>query len=276
MKMKKHYYLLVALFIISAAAHSQNLILNGSFETNTATSNALGLTANWASTVANSFEIDGGEMDLITLNSCGNASDGNWYVTCSNQSSLWPYMAFSFKLSTTLTMGAQYTLKFDKRYCGPNTSPIDIGVSNDSTLTGTFVHTFSAPTVNTWATETYIFQAPLAAKYLTVNVGVTGSTGTVGLDKFSLTTVGVGINENVSDEMTVSPNPSNGVFTVSLPTAITKSQVEIVNVLGELVFKSTINNNKSTIDLSKQAPGIYFYKIINAGEMMKQGKICIE
>ncbi len=267
---------MIALFIIGEATHSQNLILNGSFETNTASGNTLGISTGWDAVVSNSFEIDGGEMDLITVNNCGNASDGNWYVTCSNQSSLWPYMAFSFKLSTTLTMGVQYTLTFDKRFCGPNSSPIDIGVSNDSTLTGTFVHTFAAPIVNTWATETYIFQAPLAAKYLTVNVGVTGSTGTVGLDKFSLTAVGVGINENDFAETTIFPNPSNGVVTISLPISITKSQVEIINVLGEIVFISTINNNQSTIDLSIQTPGIYFYKIINERAILKQGKMCIE
>ena len=274
--MKKIYSLLLVSIAIVTIAHSQNLILNGSFENNTASSNTFGLTSNWATTVANSFEVDGGQMDLITSNNCGTASDGNWYVTCSNTGGGWPYMAFSFKLSTTLTMGAQYTLTFDKRFCGPNSSPIEIGISNDSTSLASPVHTFAAPTLTTWATETYLFQAPLAAKYLTVNVGVTGGTGTVGLDKFSLTAVGVGINELASTEINISPNPSNGLFTVTLPTNSNKSELEVYNVLGEKVFHSSLENKVNTIDLNKQTLGIYFYKITNATGVVKEGKICIE
>ena len=273
--MKKLYILIFSALVINFTTKAQNLILNGSFETNTASGNTLGLTSAWATTVANSFEVDGGQMDLITSNTCGTASDGNWFVTCSNTGGSWPYMAFSFKLSTTLTMGAQYTLTFDKRFCGPNSSPIDIGVSNDSTLMGTAVHTFAAPLSNTWATETYIFQAPLAAKYLTVNVGVTGGTGTVGLDKFSLTAVATGINEITNQQVSIFPNPNNGTFTISNLTKSSQSIIEIYNAIGEKVYSSSIENQNTTVDINKQAKGIYFYKIISENGMVRNGKLIL-
>ncbi len=273
--MKKHYFLLISAVVLFASAPSQNLILNGSFENNTATVNTMALTTTWATTVANSFEVDGGQMDLITSNNCGTASDGNWFVTCSNVGGGWPYMAFSFKLSTTLIAGAQYTITFDKRYCGPNSSPIDIGVSNDSTVMGTAVHTFAAPLSTTWALETYVFQAPLAAKYVTVNVGVAGGTGTVGLDKFSLTAMATGVNEISAGEITVFPDASAGLFTVTLPAPANKMEIEIYTVTGERVWNSTVENTVSTIDMSKQAKGIYFYKISTSNGIVKQGKIAI-
>ncbi len=273
--MKKNYILLYALVLICTSVHSQNLILNGSFENNTVSSNTLGIQSNWPVTVANSFEVDGGQMDLIMVNNCGSASDGNWYVTCSNTGGGWPYMAFSFKLSTILTQGAQYTLTFDKRYCGPNTSPIDIGISNDSTLMGTSVHTFVAPLLNTWAPEMYIFQAPIAARYLTVNVGVAGGTGTVGLDNFSLQAGMVGINEYSEAKTNFFPNPSNGLFKVTLPFSVMKSELEIFNLLGERIFMTSLQKEGALVDISKQPDGIYFYKISHSSGKTEKGEIVI-
>jgi len=274
--MKKRYFLIIFTLIIFISARSQNLVMNGSFETNTVSVNTLDITTAWAATVAHSFEVSAGMMDLITSNSCGTASDGNWFVTCSNPGSGWPYMSFSFKLTTTLTVGAQYTLSFDKRFCGPNSSPIDIGVSNDSTVMGTAVHTFAAPLINSWATETYLFQAPLSAKYLTVNVGVAGGTGTIGLDNFSLTAMATGIIEHANQTISVFPNPSSGIITVSNLNKSIKSTIEIYDVLGKKVYSSIIENQQNiTIDLSKQATGIYFYRINNGDGKVENGKLVI-
>ena len=74
--MKKIYFLFISAVVICTSAFSQNLLLNGSFESNTASSNTLGLTTMWQSTVANSWEVGSGTMDLITSNNCGTASDG--------------------------------------------------------------------------------------------------------------------------------------------------------------------------------------------------------
>ncbi|HKR05072.1 MAG TPA: hypothetical protein VJY62_10610, partial [Bacteroidia bacterium] len=238
--MKISTYLLIAGVVICASARSQNLVLNGSFENNTATGNTLNLTSAWSSTVADCFEVDGGSMDLITSNSCGTASDGNWFVTCSPQSGLWPYLAFSFKLSSPLIAGGPYSLTFDKRYCGPNTSPIDAGISNDSTQMGTIFHTFAAPLVNAWATETYIFQAMFAAKYLTVNIGVSGSTGTVGLDNFSLQPITTGINTFNDENFNLFFDPSSNILSVSFPAAAIKNKIVIYDVTGAKVYQSEI------------------------------------
>ncbi|MEP7169719.1 MAG: T9SS type A sorting domain-containing protein [Bacteroidota bacterium] len=259
--MKINKFLSIAGFAICTSAHSQNLIINGSFENNTATGNTLNLTTAWSSTVSDCFEVDGGSMDLITSNSCGVPSDGNWFVTCSPQNSLWPYLAFSFKLYAPIIAGASYTLTFDKRYCGPNSSPIDIGISDDSTMLGTFIHTFAAPLVNTWATETYIFQALSAAKYLTVNVGVSGGTGTIGLDNFSLQSIVTGIYTFADEKLKLFFNPSNKILTASFPKIASEKEITIYNAIGASVYQSSIipieSEQKSEIDLSALTKGIY-------------------
>lgn len=261
--------------MICTALHSQNLILNGSFENNTATGNTLNLTSGWSTIVSDCFEVDGGSMDLITSNNCGIASDGNWYTTCSPQSGTWPYLAFSFKLNSTLILGAQYTLTFDKRYCGPNSSAIDIGISNDSTITGTPVHTFLAPLTNNWTQETYVFQAMLAAKYLTVNIGVTGSTGIVGVDNFSLQAGVVAITELADRNFILFFNPSNSVLSVSFSSIVHKKNIEIFNAIGERIYSANLKQQTSKeINLAELSTGIYFVKIYD-GERIYSEKILI-
>ena len=274
--MKKNYTTFIIAVFVSTIAFSQNLIINGSFENNTATTNTFDITTSWDAMVSNSFEVDGGTMDLITSNGCGTASDGSWYVTTSPTSGMWPYLALSLKLNSTLIIGNQYQLLFDKRFCGPNTSPIDIGISTDSSLMGTNIHTFTAPSLTTWATETYLFQTPIAAKFLTVNIGVLGSTGTVGIDNFILTQT-VGINEdNKLASVLVSPNPSIGKFRIS-DFGFRIEGIKITNLLGETVYQSTMNNAQSIInvDISGVSKGIYFYTITANGKTTT-GKLIVE
>ncbi|MBI4945136.1 MAG: T9SS type A sorting domain-containing protein [Bacteroidetes bacterium] len=69
-------------------------------------------------------------------------------------------------------------------------------------------------------------------------------------------------SEFENNAVTLFPNPSNGTFTLVLKNIHNeKSQIKIANVLGEMVYSSTINSDKSEIDLSSQPNGIYFLTI---------------
>lgn len=86
-------------------------------------------------------------------------------------------------------------------------------------------------------------------------------------------------NNNLDEDITVIyPNPNNGVFTIQSSnhsTSLIGKNVEIVNVLGEKVYLSSINSNKSKIDLCNQAKGIYFVKIYD-GQKVLIKKMVIE
>lgn len=58
----------------------------------------------------------------------------------------------------------------------------------------------------------------------------------------------------------VYPNPFNSKFTIELSTSELVS-IEIYNVVGDVVKKQTISENKSVIDLSAYSAGVYFVKV---------------
>lgn len=73
------------------------------------------------------------------------------------------------------------------------------------------------------------------------------------------------------------PNPSNGIFNVQcLMNNSNISSIDIFNMLGEVVFHSSINNSLSTIDISSQPSGLYFYQIMEENKNISSGKIIVQ
>lgn len=84
----------------------------------------------------------------------------------------------------------------------------------------------------------------------------------------------VGINENyASNGFAVYPNPSSGIFDVRCPMT-DDGRIEIINVLGEIVFKSVISRQTS-VNLSSQPNGIYFLRL-TVGDKVYSQKIVKE
>jgi hypothetical protein len=77
--------------------------------------------------------------------------------------------------------------------------------------------------------------------------------------------------------ISIYPNPSNGLFTIS---GINReARVEIYDVLGQNLHTQTLggNPNKNLINLSDKASGVYFYRVVtNDGSMLGCGKIVIQ
>ena len=70
---------------------------------------------------------------------------------------------------------------------------------------------------------------------------------------------GAGVNEiNNSINVSVSPNPSNGNFTLS--SEISKGEIEIYNIIGEKTYSTTVNNKSSAFNLNMPS-GIYFLQL---------------
>ena len=67
-----------------------------------------------------------------------------------------------------------------------------------------------------------------------------------------------GINSNAFDSsISISPNPSNGLFYVTLEK---KARVAVYNNVGQLVFDKEMNAGKSELNLSGYANGMYLLK----------------
>ena len=91
---------------------------------------------------------------------------------------------------------------------------------------------------------------------------------------------------NISNLLSVFPNPSSGKFTIESPdpsTRLSVTAIEIRNILGEKIYAAKINSEKIeidgssslTINLSNQRKGIYFAEIF-FGQKKETRKIIIE
>ncbi len=79
--------------------------------------------------------------------------------------------------------------------------------------------------------------------------------------------------ENVS----VYPNPSNGIFNVQSSAVSQKSSAEIFDLLGNKVYQSfLISNSQFLINLGNQPDGIYIYRILNeSGDLIAKGRLAV-
>ncbi|MCJ8291737.1 MAG: T9SS type A sorting domain-containing protein [Crocinitomicaceae bacterium] len=62
----------------------------------------------------------------------------------------------------------------------------------------------------------------------------------------------------------VFPNPTNGKFTIDIPTITSELRVEVIDVYGQIVYSSPITENETQIDL-KESSGLYFVTVIGNG-----------
>lgn len=86
----------------------------------------------------------------------------------------------------------------------------------------------------------------------------------------------VGLNESLlQSSITISPNPTNDFITITKNNS-GKTEIEIYNIVGNLIYKTSLVKAQTTIDLSKEAKGIYFVKITDENQNVTNRKIIIE
>lgn len=69
---------------------------------------------------------------------------------------------------------------------------------------------------------------------------------------------------------TIAPNPSNGQFTITLPSAKGTVSVAINNVVGTTIYASQIANGKLQVDMSAQPAGVYFVHLASGNTTATQ------
>jgi N-acetylneuraminic acid mutarotase len=66
--------------------------------------------------------------------------------------------------------------------------------------------------------------------------------------------------DDFNNSISISPNPTSGIINIDLANKSEQTNISIFNTLGKLIYHKQARN-KSSIDLSLQAKGIYFVKI---------------
>jgi hypothetical protein len=72
--------------------------------------------------------------------------------------------------------------------------------------------------------------------------------------------INTGVAQVASAQATVSPNPSTGIFSVTLPGAKVGDRFSIFDATGKLVLEGTLQGIRSTMDLSGQISGLYLLR----------------
>jgi photosystem II stability/assembly factor-like uncharacterized protein len=66
-----------------------------------------------------------------------------------------------------------------------------------------------------------------------------------------------------AEQITVYPNPTNGILTINIPMAV-KTTIKVINLLGQEMTTATIyNSNSSQLDISSLASGVYILDVNN-------------
>ena len=88
--------------------------------------------------------------------------------------------------------------------------------------------------------------------------------------------VSTSINEtNKAMGISIYPNPTTSTVTISLNGKLIK-ELKVENILGEIIYQSTIGDFKTIIDLSKESKGIYFVNITDNNNNNSTQKIVVE
>jgi len=66
------------------------------------------------------------------------------------------------------------------------------------------------------------------------------------------------------------PNPASNYITINVEYRMKNTECRIMNVTGQEVFQSSINNQQSSIDISSLSPGIYFLTLSNGEQTVSK------
>ena len=65
----------------------------------------------------------------------------------------------------------------------------------------------------------------------------------------------------LQEDISIFPNPCNGVFSLQFPVSKMAAEIKIFNSTGELIYHTIEGNKIHKVDLSFATNGIYFVKI---------------
>ena len=186
---------LIAAALVTAAvgANSASLLVNGSFELNSAGAtvfNPSNASFNSLMSGVTAFGVREG-IDIQTIGSGFGLApqDGLWKISPASDMG-GTSEAVSLAMHTPLVAGQSYSLDFyiERLISGPfDGGSVEVGVSGSAFSFGTTVATASAP-ASGWLHFSDTFVAPTDAMYLTVLV-TNGQSSWVGLDNFTLAAV---------------------------------------------------------------------------------------
>ncbi len=216
-----------------------------------------------------------------------------WYPTATSTSSISGGSTLAVSSLTTGSSPTTYSYYAEANSCTltPRAS-ITITVNPLPTLTVTTTHTLlcfafhATLTVTgalnyTWTNTNPVYTTPV----VTVSPANTTTYNVIGMDANGCTNTAKivqkvqvcgGIVENKKDAIhKIYPNPSNGIFTITVDNLLKNAQFLVSNALGQKVFEQILYTEE-TILKPNLIRGVYFYQLTLNGSETVSGKLVIE
>lgn len=73
--------------------------------------------------------------------------------------------------------------------------------------------------------------------------------------------------------VSISPNPNNGNFNLTIEQELDNGEFILLNALGQMVFKQKINKGSNVFRLNDFHEGIYLYSILRDNQLVASGKL---
>jgi hypothetical protein len=70
--------------------------------------------------------------------------------------------------------------------------------------------------------------------------------------------------------ISIYPNPANTQINISLDNAIQSGSVEIYNMIGELIYQSSLNDRTMSISTAQWTDGLYAVRILTSAGMISK------
>ncbi len=147
-----------------------------------------------------------------------------------------------------------------------NTYNLTVGAGFASLVNMTIVATDPNATVVVSGSATF---APYGEVIITVTAedGTTQEVYTVNVISDDCS---IGLDEAILGQITVSPNPSSGVFSIASPSSMHNYSLQVINQLGKVVYSDVVQDEsvQKSIDLSSLAAGVYSLRINSSDQMI--------
>jgi len=164
-----------------------------------------------------------------------------------------------------------------------NTTTSNVYVIGDTLLSG--INGNACITINNWNINinntpgipagTYKLGEWVNSKDMVTEVDTNNNAGLFsGSWTYTPTANGVSEVSSFKGQISVYPNPGNGMYTIRSTEPLPIGSIEVYNLLGEKVYSTTVSGSLATLDITTLAKGMYLYKVISTqGELITMGKL---
>lgn len=151
-----------------------------------------------------------------------------------------------------------------------SSSVICINETATVTASGAYTYTWSN---NTSTTSIALISPTATTIYTVTGYAATGCSASYTFSQAVDPCVGIREYNGNTIKTSIYPNPTNGVFQISVSTISELTNIELYNSIGQIIYSAPIKANLSTINLSEISNGVYLVKVKEGNEVLQSLRI---